>query len=150
MHFKQTVAALQQTKLVKIWLNRQELTALDLAEQQQQLDEEAQVIAEMQEAFKEKESKENKPEEGIETPDTKEGERRPWQYVKIKIPTYQWEMEKGTTPPSLKPTYCRTTSKKSNKAGGTRTPTGSRAELDSTSLSTCGEKWETGGKSSSG
>ena len=98
---RKTVAALQQTKLVKMWLNRQEVTALDLAEQQQ-LDEEAQVIAEMQEAFKEKESKEQKPEEGIETPGTKEGERRPWQYVKIKVPTYQWENGKGDHSTKLK------------------------------------------------
>jgi hypothetical protein len=98
---RKTIAALQQTKLVKIWLNRQELTALDLAEQQQ-LDEEAQAIAEMQEAFKEKESKEPKPEEDIETPNIKEGERKPWQYVKVKIPTYQWDNGKGEHTAMLK------------------------------------------------
>ena len=98
---RKTVAALQQTKLVKMWLNRQELAALDLAEQQQH-DEEAQVIAEMQKAFKEKESKGLKPEEGSEAPGTKERERRPWQYVKIKVPTYQWENLKGDHTTKLK------------------------------------------------
>ena len=48
---RKTVTALQQTKLVEIWLNRQELAAIDMAEQQQ-LDEEAEAIAEMQYAFK--------------------------------------------------------------------------------------------------
>ena len=49
---RKTLTALQQTKLVKIWLNRQELAALGQAEQQ--LDEEAAAITEMQEAFNKK------------------------------------------------------------------------------------------------
>ena len=51
---RKTPTALQHTKLVKIWLNRQDLAAMGQAEQQQ-LDEEAAAIAEMQEAFEEKE-----------------------------------------------------------------------------------------------
>ena len=67
----------------------------DEGSQQQQLDEEAQAIAEMQKVFNEEESKEHNTEEGIETPGIKVGERRPWQYVKMKVPTYKWENEKG-------------------------------------------------------
>ena len=45
------MTALQQTTLVNMWFNRQNLVALDQAEQQQ-LGEEAEAIAEMQETFK--------------------------------------------------------------------------------------------------
>ena len=44
---RRTMTALQQTKLVKIWLNRQELRPLD-QEEQQSLDEEAAAIAKME------------------------------------------------------------------------------------------------------
>ena len=47
---RKVLAALHQTRLVKIWLNRQELAACDQAEQQQ-MDEEAAAIGEMEEAF---------------------------------------------------------------------------------------------------
>ena len=47
---RKTITALQQTKLVTIWINRQDLAAMDEAEQLQ-LDEEAANIAEMQKAF---------------------------------------------------------------------------------------------------
>ena len=69
---RRTVTALQQTKLVKMWLNRQDLAALDLAEKQH-LDEEAEAIAEMQEAFKKEESKDQMPKETIEAEEPKEG-----------------------------------------------------------------------------
>ena len=81
---RKTITALQQTKLVKIWINRQDLAAMDEAEQQQ-LDEEAATIVEMQEAFKQKECPNNPPlgpdEEEKEDCKDKEG-RRPWQFVK--------------------------------------------------------------------
>ena len=52
---RKTITALPQTKLVKIWISRQDLAAIDEAEQQQQLDEEEARIAEMQKAFEVKE-----------------------------------------------------------------------------------------------
>ena len=69
---RKTVTALQQTKLVKMWLNRQDLAARDLVEQQQ-LGEEAEAIAEMQEAFKKEESKDQRPEEEREIAGNIEG-----------------------------------------------------------------------------
>ena len=103
---RKTVAALQQTKLVKMWLNRQELAALDLAEQQQ-LDEEAQAIEEMQEAFNPKGREDPKAGDNEDDPGKKEEGRRPWHYVKIKVPTYQWEKGKASTATSSKRTVCR-------------------------------------------
>ena len=83
---RKTATALQQTKLVKMWANRQDLVALDQAEQQQ-LDEEAEAISEMQAAFSTRDNKGQSQEISTEVANTEEGGRRPWQYVKIKIPT---------------------------------------------------------------
>ena len=47
---RKTVTALQQTKLGNMWLNLQDLAALDQAEQQQ-LDEETEAIAERERLF---------------------------------------------------------------------------------------------------
>ena len=87
---RKTLTALQQTNLVKIWLNRQDLAAIDQAEQQQQqLDEEAAAIAEMQEAFEEKKGPRNMPTEAEEKEERRDKEGRgPWQYVKIKVLAY--------------------------------------------------------------
>ena len=99
---RKTVAALQQTKLVKMWLNRPELAALDQAEQQQ-LDEEAEEITEMQEAFKEARSPQSQLEKmGTVKGSTDEDGRRPWQYVKIEVPAYKWEPEKRKTSGQVK------------------------------------------------
>ena len=49
------------------------------------------------------EKTEVKARKNIEIVNTEEGGRRPWQYVKIKIPTYQWEMEDGEHGNKLKP-----------------------------------------------
>ena len=98
---RKTITALQQTKLVKMWMNRQDLAACDQAEQQQ-LDDEAEAIAEMQAAFSVKESTSQRPETSTEDTTKEEGGRRSWQYVKIKIPTYQWETEEGKNSKKLK------------------------------------------------
>ena len=100
---RKTIIALQQTKLVKIWLKRPGLAAMDQAEQQQ-LDEEEAAIAEMQEAFKEKEGQPKQPPEmeAKEESIDKEG-RRPWQYVKIKVPAYKWDLEEGEGCTTIKP-----------------------------------------------
>ena len=79
---RKTITALQQTKLVKMWMNRQELAACDQAEQQQ-LDDEAEAIAEMQAAFSAKESTSQRAETSTEDTTKEEGGRRSWQYVKI-------------------------------------------------------------------
>ena len=63
--------------------------------EQQQLDEEAEAIAEMQAAFSARDNKSQRQEISTETANTEEGGRRPWQHVEIKIPTYQWDMEEG-------------------------------------------------------
>ena len=99
---RKIMTALQQTKLVKIWINRQDLAAMDEAEKLQ-LDEEAAAIAEMQKAFELKESP-TEPQPEVEEKESvdKEG-RRPWQFVKIKVPTYQWELGEGEKCEALKP-----------------------------------------------
>lgn len=96
-----TVTALQQTKLVKMRLNRQELTALDQAEEQQ-LNEDAQLIEEMQQAFNPKESTSKGTNVTSEEPATEKGERKPWQYVNIKVPNYQWDNGPGKPSSKLK------------------------------------------------
>ena len=57
----------------------------------------------MQEAFNKEESKDQTPNETIETHEPKEGGRRPWQYVKIKVPSYQWDIQEGDHCSKLKP-----------------------------------------------
>ena len=100
---RKMLAALHQTRLVKMWLNRQELAACDQAEQQQ-MDEEAAAINEMEEVFKGKE-KTQEPQCESEVGDKGTGKhgRRPWQYVQIKVPAYKWEMGEGEHSFRLKP-----------------------------------------------
>jgi hypothetical protein len=68
-----------------------------------QMDEEAAAIEEMQQAFQEGAKK---PSETIEVEskdeDKKEEGRRPWQYVKIRVPSYQWDLEEGEERMALK------------------------------------------------
>ena len=68
-----------------------------------QLDEEAAAIEEMQQAFKKEANNPDTIQEGESKGENKDEEgRRPWQYVKIKVPTYQWELEEGEVKISLK------------------------------------------------
>ena len=99
---RKTATALQQTKLVKIWLNRQNLAAMDEAEQMQ-LDEEEASIAEMQKAFEMKEIPQD-PQQGMDEEGTKEQEaRKPWPFIKFKVPNYRWEIGEGEQCEALKP-----------------------------------------------
>jgi hypothetical protein len=99
---RKTIAALQQPKLVKMWLNRQDLAAMDEAEMMQ-LNEEEASIAEMQKAFEAKETPKD-PQQEVEEDGAKEQEaRKPWQYVKIKVPNYRWELGEGEQCEALKP-----------------------------------------------
>ena len=119
---RKIVAALQQTKLVKMWLNRQELAISDQAEQKQ-IDEEAATIAEMEAAFEGKAKLQRKSSRstytaerpgnakaetnfeatGIQEQIAREEGRRPWQYVQAKVPTYKWALEQGENKTKLKP-----------------------------------------------
>ena len=99
---RKTITALQQTKLVKMWMNRQDLAAMDEADQQQ-WDEEAANIAEMQKAFETKEPPKDLLQEGEEEGTKDKEGRRPWQFVKIKVPNYRWELEEGEKCEELKP-----------------------------------------------
>ena len=99
---RKTITALQQTKLVKIWLNRQDLAATDEAEQRQ-LDEEEASITEMQKAFEVRTTpKASQAEVEEEEPSDKET-RKSWHFVKIKVPNYRWELGEGEECEALKP-----------------------------------------------
>lgn len=94
---RKTIAALQQTMLVKFLLNQQELMAWDRQEQQL-LDEEAEAIAEMEGEFKEQQQPRKqlaKAElEDTESSAAQKG-RKSWQYIKIRVPAYKWETSEG-------------------------------------------------------
>jgi hypothetical protein len=100
---RKLLALIQQTMLVNIWLNRQELRALD-QEEQQALDEEAAAIAEMEGAFYEGSQEHHCMEpELVENSESATCGRRAWRYVKAKVPSYQWEPIDGGVSFALKP-----------------------------------------------
>ena len=93
------ITALQQTKLVKIWLRRQELVAQD-RQQQEELDEEAAAIAELEAEFEvaggtaqNNRSEAETPQENSENLDLHG--RRSWQCVKARVPAYNWDLADG-------------------------------------------------------
>lgn len=104
---RKTITALQQTEFVKIWLNRQELTTLDQQEQKQ-LDEEAEALAEMEGGYRQREHQQEQV-QGPEVEATgigKEG-RRPWKYVKKKFQRTDGNQSRASIPSVLSLMQCQ-------------------------------------------
>jgi hypothetical protein len=105
---------------------------MDEAEQLQ-LDEEAASIAEMQKAFEAKEGpKDPQPEEEEKEAVDQEG-RRSWQFVKIKVPAYKWELGEGEQCEALKPDTMPTNLKEDQQSWWYDKPSGgnNRIRIDS-------------------
>ena len=67
------------------------------------MDEEVVAIGEMEEAFKGKDmTQEPQSKNEVEDKGNDKHGRRPWQYVKIKVPAYKWEMAEGEHSTRLK------------------------------------------------
>ena len=111
---RKRLAMLQQTMLTKIWLNRQELVALD-AEEKNKPDEEEAAIAEMEAAFGEQPAAAAEvtataaataaaattafefetQHEHANSQNSEVKARRTWHFVKEKVPTFLWENSVG-------------------------------------------------------
>lgn len=104
---RKLIAAIQQTMLVKMWLNRQELQALD-EQEQKAIDDEAEAIAEMEGLFNQQQ---HPPQQSADTEfettnlDAVQDSRKPWRYVKAKVPTYKWDASGGDIFLELKPDW---------------------------------------------
>ena len=108
---RRSIVALQQTMLVNMSPHRQELRALD-EHDQQQLDEEAAAIADLEVEFAQ-----HQPAAGDQETQEHlhEGGRRSWSYVKAKLLTYMWDSGDGINEFKLKVDpmpRCRTTSRR--------------------------------------